>query len=634
MVDFKYRPDVDGLRMIAVVSVLLYHGGIGFPGGFIGVDVFFVISGFLITGLILKEQRTDSFRLSHFWIRRVRRILPASTFVVALTLLVGYFVLLPGDYQELAKSTIAQQLAASNMFFWSHTGYFDGPTDQMPLLHTWSLAVEEQFYLGYPFLLVLLGRYSKKLGVFLLISVGTLSFAVSEWGIHSDARSAFFCLPSRAWELLLGGFICFAPTCSRLSAWVSNALGLFGIIAIIAAAFCFDSSTRFPGIAALLPCAAAAVVIYVNSPRLTWIGKALALRPIVFIGLLSYPLYLWHWPLLCLLRHIYCGTPPGKLSRIAVLCTSFLLAALTVKYIESPIRKKQVFAKTKGLLIASFGSMTLLLTCSLLILSFDGLPTRFDPRASSYASAKNSIPHVQNVTTDRVKVGEVPAFGTPDGSWKCLVWGDSHAQVLIPGIDAACKTHRTKGLQTTHSSTPPILNFVVKGAYGLNERTPEFSRAVVDYSVLQKVDLIILAGEWSKYSAHVDFEERLSSTIKELLDAGIHVAIVRDVAKQKGDVPLMLSMAVRLGRSVEVIGISPDEYRIQNERCNSIFDQFRSKGVIVVDPAPFFVDEANLWRAEIGGVSMYSDKEHLSIEGGLRLTPLFEQLFDSFRFRE
>ena len=165
MFEFKYRPDVDGLRAIAVVLVMLFHAGLGFPGGFIGVDVFFVISGFLITGLILKEQRSESFRLSHFWIRRIRRIIPASTFVVMTTLVAGFFVLLPSDYQGLAKSAIAQQSLLSNIYFWRHTGYFAGNAELMPLLHTWSLAVEEQFYIGYPFLLLFLSRFSRRIMV-------------------------------------------------------------------------------------------------------------------------------------------------------------------------------------------------------------------------------------------------------------------------------------------------------------------------------------------------------------------------------------------------------------------------------------------------------------------------------------
>src|SRR5580704_3332118 len=154
MIAFKYRPDVDGLRAVAVILVLLFHAGFGCPGGFIGVDVFFVISGFLITGLILKEQRGEGFHLSQFWIRRIRRIMPAATFVVATTLVANYFILLPVDYERLSKTTIAQQVMVSNLYFYRTTGYFDENADEKPLLHTWSLAVEEQFYIAYPFLLM------------------------------------------------------------------------------------------------------------------------------------------------------------------------------------------------------------------------------------------------------------------------------------------------------------------------------------------------------------------------------------------------------------------------------------------------------------------------------------------------
>jgi peptidoglycan/LPS O-acetylase OafA/YrhL len=286
MIESKYRPDIDGLRAVAVLLVVLFHARWGFTGGFVGVDVFFVISGFLITGMMLKEQQSGTFRLADFWIRRVRRIIPASLVMVVAVLVAGAFLLLPHDYETLGESAISQQFMLANVYFWRNTGYFDAPAEQRRLLHTWSLAVEEQFYLGYPILFALVQRIPKKLTVLLLLAISAVSFAVSEWGVWHHPSATFFLLPTRAWELLMGGLLCFAPPPTRFKDWQLGLASLVGLGGIVVAGWFFSSSTPFPGRNALLPCAAAALLIYANSSRLTWIGRALAARPVVLVGLI------------------------------------------------------------------------------------------------------------------------------------------------------------------------------------------------------------------------------------------------------------------------------------------------------------------------------------------------------------
>ena len=632
MIEFKYRPDVDGLRAVAVLLVMFCHADLGFPGGFVGVDVFFVISGFLITGLLLKEQQTDGFRLSHFWIRRIRRILPASIFVVVTTLIAGFFIMLPNDYDWLARSAIAQQAMLSNVYFLRNTGYFDGNTELMPLLHTWSLGVEEQFYIGYPFLVVLLYRYSRRLMAHALIVILIISLGMSEWTVHLMPSATFFLLPTRAWELLLGGVLCFAPTHLKASGWFANVLSCVGIAGIILAACQFDSTTRFPGASALLPCAGAAMVIYSNSLGTTWVGKLLASKPTVYVGLISYSLYLWHWPLLSLLRYLNYGAQLDTATRVASLASSFVLAALSLRYIESPFRNKQVFTQTKKLLAATVGAVLIVSACSLLIVLLRGLPQRFDPKAISYASAKNSESFRHEMSTKQVEEGDVPTFGNTESTpkYKCLVWGDSHAMALISGIDAACKDYEIQGLQATHSVMAPLLEFYVMEKSGLNERFAEFNRAVVEFVLSHKVDCVIMAGAWSYYARSEDFERCLHHTIKELVRSGVRVAIVRDVAHQKGNVPILLSMAVHLGRNENEIGVPQSEHLILNERCNRIIDGLKDQGVLILDPGLMLVDESGLWRAQLGGESMYRDDNHLSVEGSLRLKHLYERAFDYF----
>lgn len=213
--DFRYRPEIDGLRAIAVVAVVFYHAGLGFTGGFVGVDVFFVISGFLITSLILKDLAAGTFTLAGFWERRIRRIVPALTCLVLATLMAGWIVMLPADYAELGRSAFFQGLFAANVYFWRSSGYFDGAVEEKPLLHTWSLAVEEQFYFVFPLMMVglvalpMFRRRGNLLSLFALCIL--LSLGVSIWGVSNRPVATFYLLPTRAWELLLGGFIALLP---------------------------------------------------------------------------------------------------------------------------------------------------------------------------------------------------------------------------------------------------------------------------------------------------------------------------------------------------------------------------------------------------------------------------------------
>lgn len=628
--EFKYRPDVDGLRAVAVVFVLLFHADLGFPGGFVGVDVFFVISGYLITSLLLKEQQSSGIHLTNFWIRRIRRILPVSTFVVFVTLLASFPILLPSDYTDLAKSAIAQQLMTSNLYFWKNTGYFAGEAELAPLLHTWSLGVEEQFYIGYPFLILILGRYSRKTMATVLTALLVLSFGVGVWGVRTHAVAAFFILPTRAWELLLGGLLCFVPQLGKTNASTANVLSWLGIAGLFVSAWYFDSTSKFPGVSALLPCVATAILIYSNSSRLTWIGKVLSAKPIVYIGLISFSLYLWHWPILCLMRHLNSGVMPNAMYRVLALGASLVLAALSYTLIETPFRRKVVFPKTKELLSASVGAVSLVLACSFLLVYFEGLPQRITPQAIAFAAAKDSTLFEHDTSTAEVEAGDLPTFGDKEGVYTCLVWGDSHAMALISGIDAACKNSKVSGLQATRSSTAPVLDFYVTKKYGLNEGAIELNRAVVDFVLDRDIDVVIIAAMWSTYTDHPEFEPRLARTISELVDAGVQVAIVRDVARHDSDVPLTLSWAVRQGRNLDEFFVSREEYLELNEPSNAILDRLKDEGAMVLDPEPLLADSAGNWPAQIGGVSMYRDSHHLSNEGSLRLSTLIETTFESF----
>ena len=627
MSELKYRPDIDGLRAVAVTLVLLFHGGLGFPGGFVGVDVFFVISGYLITGLILKELQSGTFQFRTFFARRIRRILPACAVMVAVTLIVGFWMLFPADYEDLALSTVFQQLMASNVYFWRTINYFNDAADQKPLLHTWSLAVEEQFYLVYPILLMVLGRFSRRtiaivLGVLMLGSLG-LSQAV----VLFRPRIAFYLLPMRAWELLIGGLLWFLPQRLQIRSYAAGFLGFAGILAIFLASIWFDTQTQFPGISALLPCAGAAMIMAAGRYELVGISRVLAWKPIVFVGLISYSLYLWHWPLLAYARYWSMASHAlSTTSIILLLGLSVILACFSWRFVETPLRRKSALGGSSRIIIGLCATIPVFSGLAMVIAMNKGLPSRYPRQAVAFFDAMTSSPDRHELSVEDINGLRIPEFGDTHGAIKCLIWGDSHAMALVAGLDAACRAKGVHGFQVTRSSTPPFLDYKNQ-SNDLVAEGPAFGKAAFDFAVNNKIDYIVLSGRWSMYINHPRFETLLRKTIDELRHAGIRVVIVLDVADQEFRVPQALARQVLRGQSTSSIGCSDQRYQTLNYECNAIIRNVAEGKAQVLDPAPNFVDALGFWPGEIGGKAMYWDNNHLSKEGSLRLSGSFEEIF-------
>jgi len=278
-----YRPDIDGLRAIAVLAVVLFHAGVrSMSGGFVGVDVFFVISGYLITSILLRDINRKSFSMITFWEHRIRRILPALLAVIIFCLVAGWFLLLPEDYKGLGQQVFSQGFFASNILFYLQSGYFDSANDTKPLLHTWTLAVEEQFYLFYPIGLFLLWRIMTPVNVRLIILLTfILSFALSIYGVENHPSATFYLLPTRAWELMLGALTAMVRAPDFKKAYMPNLLASLGLTAIALPVFIYESHTPFPGLAALPPCAGTGLLIWVHTHNKSLISRALSLRFIV-----------------------------------------------------------------------------------------------------------------------------------------------------------------------------------------------------------------------------------------------------------------------------------------------------------------------------------------------------------------
>jgi peptidoglycan/LPS O-acetylase OafA/YrhL len=337
----KYRPEIDGLRAVAVIPVIFFHAGFSlFNGGFVGVDIFFVISGFLITTIIINDLNKNEFTIRKFYERRARRILPAIFVVILLVTPFTWFILLPRHMADFAQSLIGVITFSSNLLFWRESGYFDTSSDLKPMLHTWSLAVEEQFYIFFPLILLIFWKFKLKVISIILIIIFLFSFTIAELGLRYYPSAAFFFLPTRAWELLLGSFCAlylfrYQPSNNYLT---NQALSIFGIILIVISIFYFDTSTPTPSAYTLMPTIGACLIIlFAHGEGI--VKTLLSSKIMVGIGLISYSLYLWHQPIFALTRHVSLNHP-SKLTFLGLIILTFILAFLTWYFVEQPVRKR------------------------------------------------------------------------------------------------------------------------------------------------------------------------------------------------------------------------------------------------------------------------------------------------------
>ena len=356
----RYRSEIDGLRAIAVIPVILFHAGFTFfSGGFVGVDIFFVISGFLITKIILLELKNESFSILKFYERRARRILPALFLVLLACLPAAWLILLPSDMWNFSQTMVTVSGFYSNIFFWKTSGYFESAAELKPLLHTWSLAVEEQYYVLFPIFLLIAWRFGQRAILFILLIVGCVSLALAQWGSVANPDAAFYLLPTRGWELLIGAFVAFYDSAENklvLTNRQNQILSAIGLGLLLFALFVFDKHTPFPSVYALVPTVGAALII-LSATQETVVGKLLGSKVFVGIGLISYSAYLWHQPLLAFARHASFDQPSRSVYALLV-AASLILAYFTWKYIEAPFRNREKVSRNTIFVFAVVGSLT------------------------------------------------------------------------------------------------------------------------------------------------------------------------------------------------------------------------------------------------------------------------------------
>lgn len=334
----KYRADIDGLRALAVLPIVLFHARVpGLPGGYVGVDIFFVISGYLITKIIFSEIQERKFSVIEFYDRRIRRIFPAFFAMMIFVSVVSYFVLVPYDLRMLGKSILGAMFFASNIVFYSEAGYFSSSSDLKPLLHTWSLGVEEQFYVFFPILICLSMKVGRVASKALLWAVFVASFIACLVLTAKLPAFAFFMLPTRAWELLAGGLLAVGAIPIVSNAKISNAVAVVGLMLIASAVVFFSARTPFPGVAATLPVLGAGMLIY-SGPK-TFVAQVLGAWPFRFVGKISYSFYLWHWPVIVFYEYWALHEMSGWAS-VGAIVVSLAMAYLSWRFIETPFRQR------------------------------------------------------------------------------------------------------------------------------------------------------------------------------------------------------------------------------------------------------------------------------------------------------
>ncbi|MFT5117312.1 MAG: peptidoglycan/LPS O-acetylase OafA/YrhL [Kiritimatiellia bacterium] len=448
----NYRPEIDGLRAIAVLPVMLFHAGIGpFSGGYIGVDIFFVISGFLITNIIYRDVSEGKFTFSGFYERRARRILPTLYFVLFVSILAAWFVLIPVDFIDFSRNLIGSVTFSSNITLWLQQDYFDQAAELKPLLHTWSLAIEEQYYLFFPILLIVLYRYAKNRIFLVIFSIMLLSLCLSHWGAYNKPSSTYYLLPTRAWELLVGSIIAllhYQDNWSHVQHKINkyaNLLSIMGLVLVVLPMVTYDEHTPFPSMWTLPPIMGAVLLILYSQPK-TIVYKFLSHRFFVGIGLISYSAYLWHQPMYAFMRQQALFDASSELMLIAFFFT-LLIAYFSWKYIEQPFRDRSKISNTNIWMLSSMG-MVIFVLLGLLVIKNNGFENRFALR-SPLTEATFDIPKRSNGwcfysvdTNTSLRLGENGfhcPLGTSEKEPKVLLFGDSYAGMYEPFWDTVGK---------------------------------------------------------------------------------------------------------------------------------------------------------------------------------------------------
>ncbi len=658
-----YRPDIDGLRALAIIPVVLFHYGFAaVPGGYVGVDIFFVISGFLITGIISGEIAAGSFSIAGFYERRIRRILPALLVVVAATACGAYALLTPRDMVLFGGEVWYSGFFSTNFLYFRKDGYFDGASSMRLLLHTWSLSVEEQFYILMPLILLAAHRHGRQARIAVAVLL-TVSLLFSSIAVYHFSSAAFYLLPSRAWELLCGALLAFQTMPMTGGARTRAILSTGGLALLAVGVFGFTNATPFPGLAALVPCLGTAILIGAADPaHPSPVHRILTLRPLVLIGRISYSLYLWHWPLLVLSKY-FLVRDPDAIESIGLILGAVLLSIATYRFVEVPFRTKR-FALARRRLFAAAAAVLLVMAGFGQIARLNGgFPTRLNAEAKRYADAAlepmAGDDACMTLPPDKIRLGEVCTFGKakptpPDFA----VWGDSHSGALFPTFQAEAEENALWGLHFGGVSCPPLLGVTVSRADLRDLACPDFNAAALSGLSARGVHTVFLVARWALYSESwpktgVDarnkpvfltddasttrsdeeskavFARGLERTLHSLTQRGIQVYVVEQIPEALADIPNGLAIARSWGRPSSVLAPSRAFTDARQSWVRGILADARRHYRLTVVPVEPRLCGEDRCRIELDGRPLYRDNNHLSAAGALYVKPAFDAVFQT-----
>jgi peptidoglycan/LPS O-acetylase OafA/YrhL len=614
-----YRPDVDGLRALAVLSVVFYHLGTPIRGVYVGVDIFCTISGFLIGSIILRQTADRTFTFGRFYERRIRRIFPALFVMLFVTVAFAYKYLLPIEFISYAKSLAAVSLSISNVFFWLQSGYFDAPASTTPLLHTWSLAVEEQFYVFLPVALVLLHRVAPRRISQSIYLLALFSFLISVYGAFTSPSATFYLPHTRAWELLLGTMLALKGFPKISGTAMREFAGISGFALIVPTLVLYRTWTPFPGLAALPPCLGTALIIAAGESGPNLVGRLLSLRPVVFIGLISYSLYLWHWPLFVFYSlgfRVFEGLDHRQ-SQALLFAMAIVLAVLSWRFVELPFRTKSWRTQRTVLFGGATAATLIVLIGSAIFVVTQGLPSRFSAQAREVAAYIDNDPadprdQYRNgicfITSETAKFQDFSMSQClPDKPQQktLLLLGDSHAAAMWWGFNQLFANANI--MQATAAGCKPVL---IQRPRQHVACTQIMNYILKEYLPSHRVDAVLIEAHWD-----ADDMESLGDTVAWLRENRIPTFLVGPIVQYDSSLPRLLALSIsqnapqlperHLQRFVKPLNRQMETLARENWRVPyiSLFDIFCPHDSCLQYAAP--------------GVPLLSDYGHLTKAGSI-----------------
>ena len=637
----KYRAEIDGLRALAVVPVILFHAGFElFSGGFVGVDVFFVISGYLITTILIEDIENNRFSIVNFYERRARRILPALFFVMLVCIPFAWMWMLPSQMKDFSQSLVAVSLFASNILFWRESSYFDAAAEEKPLLHTWSLAVEEQYYLLFPIFLILAWRFGKNRVFWMIVVMAAISLLLSEWGWRNKATANFYLAPTRAWELFAGSIAAFIV--QKRGVQKNNLLAFTGLAAIIFSIFCYDETTPFPSVYALVP-VLGVVLLVLYADKDTFTAKLLGTKGFVGIGLISYSAYLWHQPLFAFARIRLLDNPPTTLMAVLSI-TSVFLGYLSWKFVEVPFRKKNIYSKKAISILSTSGIFCTLMLGAIGHLQ-NGFEERFDYSLINLVGMETRKPNTRELLGCQEKdVTNLDSiFCIVNGRTeepKLAVFGDSHADVIAMSLNHIGESFVLSSL----GGCAPLINVdVARGNWDRDVCRNLTLRQLDFVQSNSNIQEVLLVGRWSLYTSgnyqsdmknyflttparqyvkqktsREVFSDELQETIKTYQENGLKVSVLLQIPQQFYN-PIKAITKTYLTGNIEnktLLQIPLTEsLKLQNFN-RSVIENIRASepNLRIINLDEYFCDNFNCRMLNDKSV-LYRDEDHLSLTG-------------------